>query len=140
MSLLKIGKYCNKNKRFSEKDFMLILNEAPLYLLRKLGVKSRYIQHEKIEGIVTKAVMDINSFLIPDEEYTLHISWQRKGIRIIFHYLFDTQRKKNICKAEITYVLTKEGKLTRGDLFDDLSLTPLAQSYKHETGNEEMHF
>ena len=88
--------------------------------MESLGTTFRESHALGIDPVVTRADLHYKNPLVGNESFLSSLTVERKGVKIIFHQAI--HRKSDgllCCKGQIEAVLLINGRLSRGDCYDE---------------------
>ena len=86
-----------------------------------LNIPFKEVQAKGVNPVVTHADLFYKTSLVGSDLLISSLSVERKGIKIIFHQKIHRKSDNALCcKGTITVALLINGKLSRGDYFDDI--------------------
>lgn len=96
--------------------------------MESLGISFIESHEKKIDPVVVHADLHYKSSLVGSDLFTSSLTLEKKGVKIIFQQII--RRKKDsviCCKAIIEIVVLIDGKLSKGNYYDDIMMEYLKE-------------
>ena len=124
-------KFCHEMKvRDYECDLQGIVNNANYQhymehsrheLLDKLGVNFGKLHEDGIDAMVAKITIEYKIPLRSGDRFVVGINLQRQGPKIVFYQdIYRLSDGKLCTKGVVETICVKNGRLTRGEIFDEV--------------------
>jgi acyl-CoA thioester hydrolase len=89
--------------------------------MMSLGYSFKESHKEGIDPVVTRADLQYKTSLSGSESFISQLTVERVGIKIIFHQSIYRKSDHSLCcKGKIEVAVLNNGKLSRGDYYDEL--------------------
>ena len=90
-------------------------------LLSKLGVNFGKLHEDGIDAMVAKITIEYKIPLRSGDKFVVGINLERKGPKIIFYQDIYRLADGKLCtKGEVDTICVENGRLTRGEIFDEI--------------------
>ena len=90
-------------------------------LLSKLGVNFGKLHEDGIDAMVAKITIEYKTPLRSGDRFVVGINLERKGPKIIFYQdIYRLSDGKLCTKGIVETICVENGRLTRGEIFDDI--------------------
>ena len=90
-------------------------------LLEKLGVNFGKLHEDGIDAMVAKITIEYKIPLRSGDRFIVGINVKRQGPKIVFYQdIYRFSDGKLCTKGEVDTICVENGRLTRGEIFDDL--------------------
>ena len=90
-------------------------------LLEKLGVNFGKLHEDGIDAMVAKITIEYKIPLRSGDRFIVGINMKRQGPKIVFYQdIYRFSDGKLCTKGEVDTICVENGRLTRGEIFDDL--------------------
>jgi len=88
--------------------------------LRSLGGTLNALLARKIAPVVVRADLRFQTSLVGDDLFTSSLTVERKGVKMLFYQTINRKIDNALCcKGTIEVAILIDGKLSRGDIFDE---------------------
>ena len=90
-------------------------------LLSKLGVNFGKLHEEGIDAMVAKITIEYKTPLRSGDKFIVGINMKRQGPKIVFYQdIYRLSDGKLCTKGEVDTICVERGRLTRGEIFDEI--------------------
>ncbi len=119
---MKVRDYeCDTQGIVNNANYLHYMENTRHEFLESLGVSFIDLQKQHIDPVVIRIDIKYNTSLKGSEIFISRLKWAREGIKIIFFQEIYRKKDDKLCaKAKVEIAVMENGKLTRGDYFDEL--------------------
>ncbi len=119
---MKVRDYeCDTQGVVNNANYLHYLEHTRHEFLEALGVSFLELQQQQIDPMVSRIDIQYKASLTGSEEFISCLNVIRSGVKLIFNQSIFRKKDHQLCvKAQVEVVILQNGKLTRGDFFDQL--------------------
>ncbi len=119
---MKVRDYeCDTQGVVNNANYLHYMEHTRHEFLESLGVSFLELQQQRIDPMVSRIDIQYKSPLTGSDVFISRLNMTRKGVKLIFSQAIYREKDNQLCtKAQVEVVVLQNGKLTRGDYFDEL--------------------
>lgn len=119
---LKVRDYeCDLQGVVNNANYQHYMEHARHEFLESQGINFGKLHDEGVDAMVSKAEIEYKVSLHSGDRIKIGVNIQRKGVKLIFKEdIYRLEDNKLCAKGNIESICVKDGKLTRGELFDEI--------------------
>ncbi len=131
---MKVRDYeCDIQGVVNNANYLHYLEHTRHEFLESLGVSFLELHQQQIDAMVSRIDIRYKTSLTGSDIFVSRLNWKREGIKIIFDQkIFRKKDLQLCCEACVEVVILQNGKLTRGDYFDEI--LQMSEKLKVESG------
>ena len=120
--LMKVRDYeCDLQGIVNNANYQHYMEHARHEFLETLGVNFGKLHEEGLDAMVAKVTIQYKESLRSGDSYLIGINIEREGAKLVFHQdIYRVSDNKLCTKGKVESILCDHGKLTRGELFDQI--------------------
>ena len=123
---MKVRDYeCDSQGIVNNANYLHYMENTRHEFLESLGVSFVNLQKQRIDPVVSRVNIKYLTSLTGSEIFISKLKCTREGVKVVFFQeIYRKKDQKLCCKAKVEVAVMENGKLTRGDYFDEaLGLT-----------------
>jgi len=119
---MKVRDYeCDTQGIVNNANYLHYMENTRHEFLESLGVSFGDLQKQHIDPVVSRIDIKYLASLRGSEIFISKLNWTREGVKnVFFQEIYRKRDNKLCCKAKVEVAIMENGKLTRGDYFDEL--------------------
>ncbi len=119
---MKVRDYeCDTQGIVNNANYLHYMENTRHEFLESLGVSFIELQKQHVDPVVSRIDIKYLASLTGGELFISKLNWAREGVKIVFFQeIYRKRDNKLCCKAKVEVAVMENGKLTRGDYFDEL--------------------
>ncbi len=119
---LKVRDYeCDLQGVVNNSVYQNYLEHARHEFLESVGSNFKALHDDGLDAMVSRIEIDYKTSLSSGDEFLVKINIERKGVKLIFHEdIYRISDNKLCAKGKVDTICLKDGKLTKGEIFDEL--------------------
>jgi len=119
---MKVRDYeCDSQGIVNNANYLHYMEDTRHEFLESLGVSFKELQKQLISPVVSRIDIKYLASLTGGDVFVSKLKWTREGVKnIFFQEIYRKTDNKLCCKAKVEIAIMENGKLTRGDYFDEL--------------------
>lgn len=119
---MKVRDYeCDTQGVVNNANYLHYMEHTRHEFLENLGVSFLELQQQKVDPMVSRVDIQYKSSLTGGDHFISCLNTKREGVKLIFSQAIYRKKDNQLCiKAQVEVVVLQNGKLSRGDYFDDL--------------------
>jgi len=119
---MKVRDYeCDTQGIVNNANYLHYMENTRHEFLESLGVSFVELQKQHIDPVVVRIDIKYSTSLTGSEIFISKLKCVREGIKIVFFQEIYRKKDNKLCaKAKVEIAVMENGKLTRGDYFDEL--------------------
>ena len=119
---MKVRDYeCDLQGIVNNANYQHFMEHSRHELLEKLGVNFGKLHEDGIDAMVAKITIEYKIPLRSGDRFIVGINMKRQGPKIVFYQdIYRFSDGKLCTKGEVDTICVENGRLTRGEIFDDL--------------------
>ena len=119
---MKVRDYeCDTQGVVNNANYLHYMEHTRHEFLESLGVSFMELQQQKVDPMVSRIDIQYKSSLIGSDTFISKLKISREGVKLIFTQAIYRERDNQLCAtAQVEVVILQNGKLTRGDYFDEM--------------------
>jgi acyl-CoA thioester hydrolase len=118
---MKVRDYeCDTQGIVNNANYLHYMENTRHEFMQSLGISFKESHNLGVDPVVTRADLHYKTSLTGGESFISSLTVERKGVKMIFHQ--DIHRKSDgvlCCRGSIEAVIIVNGKLSRGDYYDE---------------------
>ena len=112
---------CDLQGIVNNANYQHYMEHARHEFLETLGVNFGKLHEEGLDAMVAKVTIQYKESLRSGDSYLIGINIEREGAKLVFHQdIYRVSDNKLCTKGKVESILCDHGKLTRGELFDQI--------------------
>ncbi len=119
---MKVRDYeCDTQGVVNNANYLHYMEHTRHEFLESLGVSFLELQKKKVDPMVSRIDIQYRSSLTGSDDFISRLTTTREGVKLVFSQAIYREKDNQLCtKARVEVVILQNGKLTRGDYFDEL--------------------
>lgn len=119
---LKVRDYeCDLQGVVNNANYQHYLEHARHEFLEKAGANFGVLHQEGIDAMVARVEIDYKVSLISGDRFVVRLNIAREGVKLVFFEdIYRLSDNKLCAKGRVESICVKDGRLTRGELFDEI--------------------
>ena len=119
---MKVRDYeCDTQGVVNNANYLHYMEHTRHEFLESLGISFSELQKQKVDPMVSRIDIQYKSSLTGSDTFVSKLKTSRKGVKLIFSQAIYRESDNQLCtKAQVEVVILQNGKLTRGDYFDEM--------------------
>ena len=119
---MKVRDYeCDTQGIVNNANYLHYMENTRHEFLESLGVSFMELQKQHIDPVVVRIDIKYKTSLMGSDVFVSKLNWVREGVKIVFFQEIYRKKDNKLCtKAKVEIAIMENGKLTRGDYFDEL--------------------
>lgn len=120
--LFKVRDYeCDLQGVVNNSVYQNYLEHARHEFLESFGANFKDLHNKGIDAMVSRVEIDYKKSLTSGDNFEVRLFIEKKGVKLIFHQDIYRVEDNALCaKGRVYVICLKDGRLTRGDIFDRL--------------------
>lgn len=119
---LKVRDYeCDLQGIVNNSNYQHYMEHARHEFLENVGMNFCKLHNEGIDAMVSHVEIDYKASLVSGDKYSVRINIQRSGAKLVFlEDIYRLSDEKLCARGKVESICVVNGKLTRGQLFDEI--------------------
>lgn len=119
---MKVRDYeCDSQGIVNNANYLHYMENTRHEFLESLGVSFIELQKKHIDPVVVRVDIRYNTSLTGSEVFVSKLNYTKEGAKLVFFQEIYRKKDNKLCvKAKVDVVIMENGKLTRGDYFNEL--------------------
>jgi len=119
---LKVRDYeCDLQGIVNNANYQHYMEHARHEFLENVGMNFCKLHNEGIDAMVSHVEIDYKASLVSGDKYSVRINIQRSGAKLVFlEDIYRLSDEKLCARGKVESICVVNGKLTRGQLFDEI--------------------
>jgi len=119
---LKVRDYeCDLQGIVNNSNYQHYMEHARHEFLENVGMNFSKLHHDGIDAMVSHVEIDYKASLVSGDTYSVRINVTRSGAKLVFlEDIYRLSDEKLCARGKIESICVINGKLTRGQLFDEI--------------------
>lgn len=119
---MKVRDYeCDSQGIVNNANYLHYMENTRHEFLESLGVSFIELQKKHIDPVVVRVDIKYNTSLTGSEVFVSKLNYTKEGAKLVFFQEIYRKKDNKLCvKAKVDVVIMENGKLTRGDYFNEL--------------------
>ena len=119
---MKVRDYeCDSQGIVNNANYLHYMENTRHELLESLGVSFIELQKKHIDPVVVRVDIRYNTSLTGSEVFVSKLNYTKEGAKLVFFQEIYRKKDNKLCvKAKVDVVIMENGKLTRGNYFNEL--------------------
>jgi len=119
---MKVRDYeCDTQGIVNNANYLHYIENTRHEFLESLGVSFTELQKQHVDPVVSRIDIKYLASLKGSDVFISRLKWSREGVKnVFFQEIYRKRDNKLCCKAKVEVAIMENGKLTRGDYFDEL--------------------
>ncbi len=119
---MKVRDYeCDSQGIVNNANYLHYMEHTRHEFLESLGVSFLELQRQQVDPVVSRIDIQYKASLTGSDRFISRLTFSREGVKLIFRQQIHRENDQKLCcQAQVEVVVMQNGRLTRGDYFDEL--------------------